>query len=208
MITDYNQLPLGKFLEVQEVSKREDLEDIDKQVKVLAILSDLPESDILHMPIYEYKTLAEASAFLEREDTSHYQAAREYRLGGMVLVPTYDFKKLETAQYVDFQTFAPLAEVRMVELLSCLLIPKGHRYNEGYDIADVQKVIREDLSTTDAFALAAFFLHSLQILIEDTLSYCSRIMERMPKGMRSETRVQIESLRELLSRASGGGLRT
>ena len=42
MITDYNHLSIGKYLEIHKIAK-EEMNDIDKQVAMIAILSDMSE---------------------------------------------------------------------------------------------------------------------------------------------------------------------
>ena len=205
MITNYKSLPLGKYLDICKVCKDESLEEIDRQVKILSILSDMPEEEILHLPIPKYKEMVVASRFLEDVDKSRHKAARLYIVGDWQLVPTLDYRKMETAQYVDFQTFAPMVETHMAELLSCLLVPVGCRYNEGYDIREVQHALEDNLSVTDAKSLTAFFVTRYRDLIEDSLNYCRqeiRTIKNETKRMQMEER--IKSL-ESLMRTSGDG---
>ena len=205
MITNYKSLPLGKYLDICQVCKDESLEEIDRQVKILSILSDIPEEEILHLPIPKYKEMVVASRFLEDVDKSRHKAARLYIVGDWQLVPTLDYRKMETAQYVDFQTFAPMVETHMAELLSCLLVPVGCRYNEGYDILEVQQALKDNLSVTDALSLSAFFLTRYRDLIEDSLNSCRqeiRTIKNETKRMQMEER--INSL-ESLMRTSGDG---
>lgn len=205
MITNYKSLPLGKYLDICQVCKDESLEEIDRQVKILSILSDMPEEEILHLPIPKYKEMVVASRFLEDVDKSRHKAARLYIVGDWQLVPTLDYRKMETAQYVDFQTFAPMVETHMAELLSCLLVPVGCRYNEGYDILEVQQALKDNLSVTDALSLSAFFLTRYRGLIKDSLNYCRqeiRTIKNESKRMQMEER--INSL-ESLMRTSGDG---
>lgn len=205
MITNYKSLPLGKYLDICQVCKDESLEEIDRQVKILSILSDMPEEEILHLPIPKYKEMVVASRFLEDVDKSRHKAARLYIVGDWQLVPTLDYRKMETAQYVDFQTFAPMVETHMAELLSCLLVPVGCRYNEGYDILEVQQALKDNLSVTDALSLSAFFLTRYRGLIKDSLNYCRqeiRTIKDESKRMQMEER--INSLENLM-RTSGDG---
>ena len=205
MITNYKSLPLGKYLDICRVCKDESLEEIDRQVKILSILSDMPEDEILHLPIPKYKEMVVASRFLEDVDKSRHKAARLYIVGDWQLVPTLDYRKMETAQYVDFQTFAPMVETHMAELLSCLLVPVGCRYNEGYDILEVQQALKDNLSVTDALSLSAFFLTRYRGLIKDSLNYCRQEI----RTIKSETkRMQMEERSkslESLMRTSGDG---
>lgn len=205
MITNYKSLPLGKYLDICQVCKDESLEEIDRQVKILSILSDMPEEEILHLPIPKYKEMVVASRFLEDVDKSRHKAARLYIVGDWQLVPTLDYRKMETAQYVDFQTFAPMVETHMAELLSCLLVPVGCRYNEGYDILEVQQALKDNLSVTDALSLSAFFLTRYRGLIKDSLNSCRqeiRTIKNESKRMQMEER--IKSLENLM-RTSGDG---
>lgn len=172
IIDNYKSLPLGKYLDICQVCKDESLEEIERQVKILSILSDMSEEEILHLPIPKYKEMVVASRFLEDVDKNRHKAARLYIVGNWKLLPTMDYRKMETAQYVDFQTFAPMVETHMAELLSCLLVPVGCRYNEGYDILEVQQALKDNLSVTDALSLSAFFLTRYRNLIKDSLNSC------------------------------------
>ena len=104
--------------------------------------------------------------------------AKSYRLGDLVLVPTQDLTKITAAQYIDFQTLSQEGEEKTVELCSVFLIPKGHKYADGYDIADVQDAIRRHLSVQDVVTLAAFFLRKYAESIVSSLTFCKREIRR------------------------------
>ena len=63
MIDNYNSLPLGKFMELQELDFTS-MQEIDIQVSIIAILNDMAEEDVLELPITDYKKLASATRFL------------------------------------------------------------------------------------------------------------------------------------------------
>ena len=204
MIDNYKSLPLGKYLHICQVCKDESLEEIERQVKILSILSDMSEEEILHLPIPKYKEMVVASRFLEDVDKNRHKAARLYIVGDWKLLPTMDYRKMETAQYVDFQTFAPMVETHMAELLSCLLVPVGCRYNEGYDILEVQQALKDNLSVTDALSLSAFFLTRYRNLIKDSLNSCKQEIQRMTdKQKRMEME---EKVKQLMSLLEGNGV--
>ena len=171
IIDNFNRLTLGQYQEIQEISGNETLEDIDKQVQILSVLTGVAEEEILHLPIQEYKELVVKSGFLNPENINYHPIAKKYILGGFELIPCRDFRKLETCQYIDFQTYAPDLDNHLVEFLSVILVPKGHRYNEGYDILEVQKAIREEMSVSDGVSLAGFFLTWCRKSIMDSLNY-------------------------------------
>ena len=171
MIKDYNTLSVGKYLQIHKVAKEEELSDIDKQVAIIAILADMSEDEVLDLPILEYKALAEQSKFLEKPMNVPKQIASTYTLDGWELVPTTDIRKMTTSQYIDFQNFSKEGEDKLIEVLSCFLIPKGKKYNDGYDIIQVQKALREYLTIPNCLALSAFFLAKFNKSMKGMLIY-------------------------------------
>ena len=205
IIDTYDKLPLGKYMEIQEVSRNESLEDIDKQVQILSILTGVAESEILHLPIHEYKELVARSAFLNPENIHYHPVAKKYVLGKFELIPCRDFRKIETCQYIDFQTYAPDLDKYLVEFLSVILVPKGHRYNEGYDILDVQRVIREEMSVSDGVSVAGFFLTWCRKSIKDSLNYSKQEAMRIKdKEKREEILGKIREQERLLETSGDG----
>lgn len=205
IIDSYNKLTLGKYMEIQEVSRNESLEDIDKQVQILSILTGVAEEEILHLPIQDYKELVAKSGFLDPENINYHPVAKKYILGKFELIPCRDFRKIETCQYIDFQTYAPDLDKYMVEFLSVILVPKGHRYNEGYDILDVQKAIRDEMSVSDGVSLAGFFLTWFKKLIKDSLNYSKQEAMRIKdKTKREEILGKIQEQERLLETSGDG----
>ena len=205
IIDNYNKLSLGKYMEIQAVSRQEGLDDLDKQVQILSILTGVSEDEILHLPIQEYKDLVARSAFLDPENITYHQVAKKYILGGFELIPVRDYRKVETGQYIDFQTYAPNLDNHLVEFLSVILVPKGHRYNEGYDILEVQHAIREEMSVSDAVSMVAFFLTWCRRLIKDSLNYSMEAARKIKdKAKREEMMDQIRRQERLLD-SNGDG---
>ena len=183
MIDNYNLLSVGKYLQIQDIAKEEELSDIDKQVAIIAVLADLSEDAVLDLPIMEYKALAEKSKFLEKPMNVPKNIASTYTLDGWELVPTTDIRKMTTAQYIDFQTFSKEGEKKLIEVLSCFLIPRGKKYNEDYDILEVQKALRNYLTIPNCLALSAFFLAKFNRSIKGMLIYSKWIAKiKLKKG--------------------------
>ena len=205
IIDNYNRLTLGQYMEIQAVSRQEGLDDLDKQVQILSILTGVAEDELLHLPIQEYKELVFKSGFLNPENINYHPIAKKYILGKFELIPTRDFRKIETCQYIDFQTYAPDLDKYLVEFLSVILVPKGHRYNEGYDILEVQKAIREEMSVSDGVSLAGFFLTWCRKSIKDSLNYSKQEAMRIKdKTKREEILKRIEEQERLLQTSGDG----
>lgn len=181
MIDNYKDLKVGRYLDILEACKDRG-DELETQVSFIAALSGKTEDEILNMPITEYAALARSASFLSQAPELPEKPAKVYEAGGFRLVPTIDAEKMTTAQYIDFQTFAKCKESRVIEILSCMLVPEGKRYNDGYDILEVQAAIRDHMSVADAMGAYAFFLNSCKKSIRSTL-FCSAMKvarEKMP----------------------------
>lgn len=171
MIQSYNDLPIGKYLDILALDK-DGLSDLDYQVAVVGILADLTPDEVLDLPLPEYQKHVAAAQFLTapvlgKDGRSPYDGKRvpqSYTLAGLQLDLTTKAEKMTAAQYIDFQTFAKEPVKHQAELLSCVLIPHGKTYNDGYEITDVHKAIRENLSVAECYALSAFFFEGVRRL--------------------------------------------
>lgn len=211
IIDSYARLPIGLYLDIVGVS-RSDMDELDKQVRILALLAGKSEAEILALPIATYKEHVAAASFLG-QPCKEGRIASSYKVGGFTLVPTTDIAKITAAQYIDFQTLSREGDAKTVELCSVFLIPKGCKYNDEYDIADVQRAIREGLTVQDVISLAAFFLTEYVASIRSSLTYCNRTIRRLkdPKARAAmEARLaETEAMRaRLLSMSGGDGSRT
>lgn len=207
IINNYADLPVGLYMDIIAVD-RSPLGEFDKQVRIISILSGMAEADILALPVPEYKRIAAETEFLIHP-CQEGRMAKSYRLGDLVLVPTQDLTKITAAQYIDFQTLSQEGEEKTVELCSVFLIPKGHKYADGYDIADVQDAIRRHLSVQDVVTLAAFFLRKYAESIVSSLTFCKREIRRTkdPKAkaeMEAKLTEAETMLRQLAASLTGG----
>ena len=205
MITGYHNLPIGKYQRIISVLK-ERQDDIDVHAAIVAILNDMTEEEVLNLPLLEYKKLSEPLGFI-MEPLPKYEGKvmKEYIIGDIVLVPVVDIKKFTAAQYIDYQTLIK-EEDKLIELMSTLLVPKGHTYANGYDLADVQCAISK-MPVMLIAELSAFFLQKWQDLMNRSLislDLWTRV--EIPRKQRKEITEMIRTLRSSL--ASGDGYPT
>lgn len=204
MIDNYRNLPIGKYLEICELAEDNNIDALTQQVKTISILTGMSEDEILALPIMKYKELAGKTKFLEKEYDGKLQVAKSYGLAGMELMPVKDFTKITTAQYIDFQNLSKGGDKYLVETLSTLLIPKGKKYNDGYDVSDVHRAIRENLSVADVISLSAFFLTLWVKSIKDSQTCLEKEIQKMPdKDMRRRLMVKAKMLED--SKTNGDG---
>lgn len=202
MIDNYDALTLGTYMRVNAALEGPG-DDLEKQVQILSILSDRPEDELLLLPLADYANMAKQSAFL-REHCKPTQIGEGYTYQG--LVPTRDFRKINTAQYIDFQTFAKGFPGSLPQLLSVFLVPEGHAYNDGYDMAAVQEKVGT-MPFADALGLAAFFFAQFLKLTRDSLtSWEEQVRITKDKTEKEKIVQKMMEVQELLQ-ISGVGLR-
>jgi len=200
MIDNYNDLTLGTYLEIDEILRSE-AEEIDKQVSLIAILAGMDEAQILALPLADYAALAAKTEFL-REECPPVTAPARVIVGSRVYVPTQDFTKITTAQYVDFQTFSKGGIEKLAELLAVLLLPEGKAYNEGYDFAQVVADVKT-LPLPVALSLVGFFFARLSASIAASLTSLEGMAKKLNKSAREKAMKVASQLRETLA---GAGL--
>lgn len=203
MITSYKTLSIGKWVEITSIL-REEMEDIDKQVKVVAILDDKTEDEVLNMPIPDFTTAGYQMRFLYDAPSPKGRLPKVIRLGDWELLPTAGVNAMTTAQYIDFQAYSADAMRNMVQLLSIFLVPKGCKYNDGYDVVALQQAIADKLSVEEGYKVIAFFLTRLRVSMKAMLIYSAWMARRLPKDKRKEMREKLKEVRGLLSRGGDG----
>lgn len=175
IIDSYSRLPLGTYYELQAL----DIQDADdRTVATVALLTGKTEHDVLHAPLTDFARWTAAAAFLQTDPPEPDAPARRYVAGPFTLIPVLDLEKITAAQFIDFQAFSPDADSKLVEILSCFLIPEGCAYNEGYDIRAVQQAIREDFTVKDAIDVSTFFFAKFARLLVTSRYSLARIRRR------------------------------
>lgn len=209
MITSYKQLPVGLYLDICEASQDASMDELAKQVRILALLSGTTDDEILNMPIADYQRAVVASDFLQREYQPASRCASSYKVGGYDLRPFADWTKMTAAQFIDYQTYAGKGtEPHIVEIVSVVLVPAGKKYGDGYDVADVQRAIRDNLSVADVLDIVAFFFSQYAAFLKDSLTYLKRRALKMKDGTEKETALKQVRLMEARLQSLGGGSTT
>lgn len=189
MITNYDALTLGKFAELEDARDKYD-DDNRRNIAILSVLSGKSEDELLDLPFVVFREMMDQAAFLRRAPR-RVDVSKSYALGGWELVPVLDIRKMTTAQYIDYQTMATDADKRRAELLSCLIVPKGCRYCDGYDVAEVQDAIRKYMPITSAWALLAFFLECSRRSTSNMLTSSAKMLRKKMTATTGLTKIEM-----------------
>ena len=195
----WDQISIGLYKEIKKICLREDLEPVDKNIALIALLSDTPEEDCWNLNFMtEIPPLFKAISWIWEFDFSKNWKAKKLKLKGNSYEVCVDLQKFSVAQYVDFQTLFPKIQESdddYSRVLATILIPEGKKYCKDYDLEEVIADLEENLPITTANSIFYFFLTSLLSSLRATeLAYT--VMMKL-KRMRIRSKDQKEKIKEL-----------
>ena len=174
--------------------KMEDMQAV--QAELLAIYADTDTDVIMSYPLTKYHKLLEKFYADYFTDFSKAEPAikDKYTAGDMVLVPMLDFTQITVAQMMDFSVLSVDPVENIEKLLAIFLIPKGKKYNDGYDLLEVQKAILK-MSFNELSPLLAFFLkwfqgcrNHIQISCLEEVRKQTKLIQKIQKKQRKRKR--------------------
>lgn len=228
--TGWDKLTLSQFYEVQDAVY--DIDDpIEQQIRLLSIVNDIPEEELLSYPLSQLRELNHTIAFLNRSP-SPAPLQYDYIINGTTYCFTPNLADLTVAQYVDYQNYLKeiekekslerkkLAEAQannstselsdtqrqanageanageenakcdflnipfrlsrlFPQMLSVFLIPKNHKYGDGYDMQKCASDILQ-MPVTRLLSAASFFL-TLYLSCENAMISLARTELRKSK---------------------------
>ncbi len=161
LYNNWNDVTLGTYKKLAEISGDDSLSENDKQVEIAAVLCDCKAEDIWNMDMADAKALFGQMTWINDFKPDFKKSLKKsYILNGIEYKVTLDINEMSVAGYVDFQNYYGdgIDKSNMAEILSCFLIPKGYKYNEGYDVVQVIDDINNYLPFPEAQRICFFFL--------------------------------------------------
>lgn len=153
-----------------------------KAVHLISVLTGKSVEELEVLPISQFQKFLPALEFLQTEPETHTHQF-EYTVNGR----EYDFRgkieEITTAQYIDYRAYMSEEDKDVIKLMSVFLIPKGHDYNDGYDMEQVKSDIG-DMCWLDVRAASFFFRIWLSCY---TLILKSSLQKTLKKTMKGKT---------------------
>lgn len=199
-IDSWDKLPVGKFMEINKISKSKEDEDT-KALRCAALLSGKTLRELEELPIADAMELVSKTAFLYTpiENT---ELKKNYNLGGRKYKPLRKMEDMSAAQFIDFQSVAPNINEMLPEFLAIFFVPEGHKYGDReYELSDVINDIKEHLSVVEALALSDFFVNVYRRYVKRTLLYSEIEMKALswigPKETRETAKKTEQTLKQV-----------
>ena len=190
-------ITIEKHKQIQRLLKENNVEDMQAdmqtvQAELLAIYADTDADVIMSYPLTKYHKLVEKFYNDYFTDFSKAEPAikDKYTAGDMVLIPMLDFTQITVAQMMDFSVLSVDPIENIEKLLAIFLIPKGKKYNDGYDLMEVQKAILK-MDFNEVSPLLAFFLRWFTGCRNHIQISClEEVRKQTKKIMKLEKRIQ------------------
>lgn len=123
-----------------QFEKLQDLMKIDnEEERLFAIAELLLGEEVTNLPISEFIIATKQLSFLS-EEIEHKIPPKNLELNGRKYTVDCLLGRVSTAQYIDFQNHLKGNDIAVT--LSVFIIPKDHKYNDGYDMLQVIDDIR------------------------------------------------------------------
>ena len=196
-------ITIEKHKQIQRLLKDNNVEDMQAvQAEWLAIYADTDLDTIMNYPLTKYHKLVEKfyADYFTDFSKAEPKIKDKYTAGDMVLVPMLDFTQITVAQMMDFSVLSTDPVENIEKLLAIFLIPKGKKYNDGYDLMEVQKAILK-MSFNELSPLLAFFLkwfqgcrNHIQISCLEEVKKQTKLIQKIQKKQRKQKRRKIKKV--------------
>ena len=179
----WNDISYRQLLDIKEAVNIE-----DENERVYAIMEAVFGEDVLNLPLKDFNEKCKELQFLQKEIPNDLHVkdikvnGREYYFDGLL-------GKITTAQYIDFQNYQKNNDEQ--KSFSVFIIPKGHKYNDGYDMEQVFNDIL-DIPVPVLFSASFFFSRQFELFIRIFRRYSIKQMKKL--GLPKEAMENLEKV--------------
>lgn len=185
----WSKINIDCYIKLLEIKyNTNELDNLNSNIILLSLLCEVDEDEISNLTTEEFKELLSQTTFLNELPKVKVQPT--YTINGKEYEVFLNLKEMTVAQYLDFQAFCKEQDKYIKELISIFLIPKGKKYNDGYNIDDVKDEIGKYMSIADAYSILFFFTLLYQSLMHNMVE--SSIQEMKKMKLNEEEKMKLE----------------
>lgn len=182
--TKWEEVSLKKFQALNAfIMSDVKMTDLDRSIEIYALLTDNPDEArdaLLNMTVDQLSAELSKIHFIVNKYKSKVPET-EYDIDGNKYTVQLNLRNMTAAQYIDFQNFYKDYEKNQKYIFLCFLIPKGKKYNEGYDVMELAEDLYDKIPITIVTDVMVFFCKLLESLTIATLISSMREMKKLMK---------------------------
>jgi hypothetical protein len=205
----YYDLTIDKYLQIKEALENAE-DDLNTQVTLLSIINECTEDELLDLPLPEYHKKVEDLAFLSEPINPRPNCPKTITIDKEVFESVRDVKKFTAGQYIDYNSLIKSEDFYQVlpNILACFFIPKGKDYGKDYDIMEVAKKIRYNVSIGLAMDVCFFFqkksIHSINRMLDYLVLTTKIQMRKSNKETKEKLKIAVEKIQQLRDSFNAG----
>lgn len=147
------------------------------RLEMMAIANGKTLDYVLNCPIAEANEMADAFLFIQKPPKVR-RTKKTYTINGREYEPIAGPSKITTAQYIDYDQLPNKKDLTSV--LACVMIPKGHVYNDGYDFEQAKSDMG-DLTVEEAVSLCDFFTRASSLYVLNAIRLAEKALRKAKK---------------------------
>ena len=188
----WSDITLEQYMLIQEIKKQDSLDIMVELIKILFKIED-PES----LPYTEFLKYSDKLKFLGKEIT-RVPLKDTYQINGTTYRLENNVMLFMTQQVVDWRNYSK-EDNNMHKLLSVVMVPEDHKYNDGYSIEKVQDDML-DLDMPTVISLMDFFQKCWVEFIKVSRDYLTSQLKKteIPEEKKKEIEEKMDLLQNMI----------
>ena len=200
--SQWSEISLKQFEELVDISNDAELTDVERETYIISSLCNLSYNDVMNLDIESYGKILKALEFMNAP-VEKKMPDNHVTLNGNEYIIELVPKNFTAAQFLDFKVIAnkPELDKHTARMCACFIIPKGHKYNDGYDNELVVNDIYEYMSIEHVLAVTNFFFLQYKACAESLIRYSARQMKKsklMSKTEKKKLSNELATARRLI----------
>lgn len=178
----WRDINIKQYLEIQKIINDDDLMLTEKNIEIVGVVFGI-ETD--NLSVVEFNRYASQLSFLE-EEIEPVKVKDVYTIADKRYTFANDISAISVAQYSDIVEYQKNNDLK--GMLSCVLVPEGHKYNDGYDIDFI-----DSINMVDATSMLFFYQRVWSNFTSLFQGYLEKLMKKIQKDkkMKEEEKNQI-----------------
>jgi len=151
----WEDVSIGQFHQILAIMGMKKSE-LDKAIDVLSVLSGETSENYKNMPLEVVTDLLRKIEGLTAQNLKPRFIGGTYVVEGTTYLLTPCAEKMTAGQFIDYQLTLEKNPDDVALLCAVLLVPKGKKYGEGYDVMELRQTLYDKFPYIDSMGISFF----------------------------------------------------